>query len=209
MQATITNRLNIRLQIRHTCRRPIYPFPPAGLRRVILLWSSGSREALQAIELVRFAGDFVRPADLFDEEDEDMIHGFVPQLQRAITAFYRDYHLPLDLDIFVRMLEMYRDNVDPAFHPGFFDNVRSEFGGDFRIFGEDLFINTVFTRESELTSLVGDFGEDAAGVIRNDPMAAVIGDIRAVYNDYVIVERQEINNELNVLYKCRKTHKSF
>ncbi|TVR71287.1 MAG: S46 family peptidase [Marinilabiliales bacterium] len=187
-------------EMRYGYIMPAFDSLYTALERYTLPFDYG-REALLAIELVRFAGDFVRVADLSDEDFENVVHDFIPQLERSIAGFYRDYHLPVDQEIFIRMLEMYRDNVDTDFYPGFFDTVDAEFSGDFRLFVEDLLSNTVFARENELSALVGDFDKDAAGIIRNDPMTCVIRDIRAVYNDHVIVERQDINSELNILYR--------
>ncbi len=73
-----------------------------------------TNESVLTIELPRFATSVANAK---------------PEQQAGVSeAFFKDYYLPIDKEIFVALVNAYNDNVDPAFRPAFFAEKMSLYG---------------------------------------------------------------------------------
>jgi hypothetical protein len=169
----------------------------AELERYTLAFNYG-QEALYAIEAVRFASDISRLADMFSGIPERDISDLGVLVNAASERFFRDYHQPVDRDIFASMLEMYRENVEQDFHPPFFSIVKKDFDSDFGRFADHVFSNSYFTSRKGMIML-SDRMQD--GLPDDDIMVVILQDIKSVYDDYVALRYNEISEQLSPLYR--------
>ncbi len=159
------------------------------------------REGLLAVEILGFAGQFADLADMYRPDlEEEMLERIRERIEASKESFFRDYHEPIDRDIFTEMIYMYRENVDTAFHPGFFREIEIDFDGDIEAYTTYVFNNSVFTCEEELSYMTDNISGKINETIAVDPLYRIFSDAREVYAA-VLPRYMEINTELNGLYR--------
>ncbi len=160
------------------------------------------REALYAIESVRFVNDFIRLTDAYlmnpEEYDADFL---MVLLETATENFFRDYHRPIDRQVFGKMLEMYMDNIDEEFHPSFFEKVIDDFDSDFSLFASHVYNSSFFVSREGVDELLENYAADMAELIEDDILVRIVRDIRSLYIDRVTVAWHEVNDQLVPRYR--------
>ncbi|MGE4586836.1 MAG: S46 family peptidase [Mangrovibacterium sp.] len=84
----------------------------------------------------------------------DRIKVSADRLKGELEEYFKDYHAGTDEQIAARLMELYRENVDPAFHPSFFRRVDNKYKGDFGTFTARLFDKTIFADRSRLEAFL-------------------------------------------------------
>ena len=81
---------------------------------------------------------FRMAAGLFSEDAEE-----VAATQAAMTGFtqgfFKEYDQATDRDLFVKLMTKFRDDIDPAYHPSFFQTVADKYKGDFNKFANKMY----------------------------------------------------------------------
>jgi hypothetical protein len=162
------------------------------------------QEALLAIEAVRFVNDFLGLADratgLRRDTDRSRLTGMLEQLA---DNFFRDYHLPVDRQVFTAMLSMYMENIKQEFHPAFFGEVITDYNSDFDRFAGRVFSESAFLSPAGIAGILYRFEQENAGFdeIENDILVRIVRDIRDVYNNRVADRWNNINDQLTPHYR--------
>ena len=105
--------------------------------------------------------------------------GQVAVAEPLIERFYKNYSPSTDRKVTRRMLEIYRDSVDAAFHPKFYETINEKFGGDIGAFVDNLFDTSVFVSKEKLSEALA--GDNASEVITTDPAFTMFGDVMEKY----------------------------
>lgn len=112
-------------------------------------------ESLSSIELVRAPMMAKRPGGL--------------------KAFFKDYSVDTDRKLAKKMIAIYKEKVDPKYHPAFFATIDKEFGGSIDAFVDNMFETSPYTSQEKYDAAV------AAGTDLSKDITAVIGaDVRAI-----------------------------
>jgi len=112
-------------------------------------------ESLSSIELVRAPMMAKRPGGL--------------------KSFFKDYSVDTDRKLAKKMIAIYREKVDPKYHPAFFATIDKEFGGSIDAFVDNMFETSPYTSQEKYDAAV------AAGTDLSKDITAVIGaDVRAI-----------------------------
>ena len=112
-------------------------------------------ESLSSIELVRAPMMAKRPGGL--------------------KAFFKDYSVDTDRKLAKKMIAIYKEKVDPEYHPAFFATIDKEFGGSIDAFVDNMFETSPYTSQEKYDAAV------AAGTDLSKDITAVIGaDVRAI-----------------------------
>jgi len=146
------------------------------------------RETLRNVEIANVAGT----VNFFD--------GKVAVVDELTDNFYKNYSTSTDRKVTKRMLEIYRDSVDAAYHPKFYETINEKFGGDIGAYVDYLFDTSVFASKEKLAGAVA--GENAREVIAADPAFTMINDMRATY--MAIASKMNASGE-----KADQGHKAY
>ena len=112
-------------------------------------------ESLSSIELVRAPMMAKRPGGL--------------------KSFFKDYSVDTDRKLAKKMIAIYKEKVDPKYHPAFFATIDKEFGGSIDAFVDNMFETSPYTSQEKYDAAV------AAGTDLSKDITAVIGaDVRAI-----------------------------
>lgn len=88
-----------------------------------------------------------------------------------IEAFFKDYSVETDRKLAKAMYKIYKEKVDPKYHPAFYERIDKEFGGDIDAFVDNLFDNSVFASQEKYEKAKAegyDMQKDPATQIRKD-----------------------------------------
>lgn len=159
------------------------------------------REGLFAVEVLNFAGQFSDLSDLYNPGLDEEVMGRVRERIEAVKeGFFRDYHEPIDREVFAQMVSMYRENVETAFHPGFFKDIDNDYEGDIDAYTSYVFANSVFTCREDLSVMIDNISGEIEETVAVDPVFQILSDARDVYAS-VLPRYMEINSEINGLYR--------
>ena len=112
-------------------------------------------ESLSSIELVRAPMMAKRPGGL--------------------KSFFKDYSVDTDRKLAKKMIAIYKEKVDPKYHPAFFATIDSQFGGSIDAFVDNMFETSPYTSQEKYDAAV------AAGTDLSKDITVVIGaDVRAI-----------------------------
>jgi len=152
-------------------------------------------EAVMAVELFRQAP---RISGMMKRGmDKEMLG---TQLER----FYRDFHMPIDRDIFAAMMEAYFNNMSSPYVPAFFEDVKGKYNGDYAKFAEVTYNKSVFSQPEKMVKLLEKYGDNPESAIKQldkDPILIYMAQFRELYMVDINPEHGKLEDELEPNYK--------
>ena len=145
------------------------------------------------------------------QNNKERIESNIEQMKAELDEFFKDYNASTDARVTGALLEVYNKNVNPAFYPRFFGEIKSKYKGDFNAFAKKMFENTVFaSKEStekflsdpKLKTLEKDMAFQAASDIFD--MMSVIGGQMNETTDQLLTGRQLFVAGLMEMQKDKK-----
>ena len=152
-------------------------------------------ECVGAVEVFRNLGTLQRL--IGDTAAADVISSHMRE-------FYKDYHMPIDREIFAEMMKAYHRDINPAFHPSKLKKAYSKYNGDFYRMGERLFDRSVLDTQDEFNNWLekyADRPERALKKLEKDPLVGFWNDFRDLYMTQVIPDQGVLESNLQDLYK--------
>ncbi len=98
--------------------------------------------ARQTMRLVQLS----QKKDVPDEEIQKAVDGAIA----GSKVFYKNYYLPIDRRVFVKMLESYRNFAQEGNRPAVFDIIESKYKGDIRKYADDMYDKSMFASEEKV-----------------------------------------------------------
>ncbi len=138
------------------------------------------REAVSSVELLSFAASLERS---FGRKDQ------------VAAAFFKDYYLPIDKEIFARMMEAVDQQLDDSFKPEYFRSELSRFGGSTEAWAEDLFSRSRLTTQEGVAAL-----KDPAELLQ-DPALRLMDAFVELYARKVIPVINELEESIRLAYR--------
>ena len=115
-------------------------------------------------------------------------------------AFYKDYSASTDRKLAKRMIAIYKEKVDAKYHPAFFAEIDSKFGGSIDAFVDNLFDTSVYTSEekyNEAAKAAVAAGKD----LSSDPVEALRKDLHKV-SGMIMPKLHESSAKINAAKKA-------
>jgi len=152
-------------------------------------------EAIMAVELFKQAP---RLGGMMQQGmDKEML---ISQVNR----FFKDYHWPIDQDIFAAMLEAYHSKMPERFIPPFYEKIRRKYKGDYKKFAADTYNKTMFSNKKEMIKLLDKYEnnpETAIEQVQKDPILIYLNEFRTLYLTGITPAYRELEAELEENYK--------
>ncbi|OQX73585.1 MAG: serine protease [Bacteroidetes bacterium 4484_276] len=128
-------------------------------------------EAGLGIEIVRAARQLTALVQLSqkegvtDEEIQKEIDGTI----NGGEKFYKDYYMPIDKKVFVKMLGSYRDYAGAGKRPPVFDLIDTKYKGDIQKYADDLYNKSMFSSEGDVMAFLKKYKKSKYKKILKDP----------------------------------------
>lgn len=173
------------------------------LTRLILVFEYAS-EAVLAVEVIDYMVDFTTFLNRNEGKTEEEKIQALESFRNKTAAFFKDYHEPLDARIFVAMMEAYRKDIDPVFHPAFFKSIDSKENGDMAKYVEKIMKKTLFKDKEEVNKLLDLFPEQTSRLeskLMKDPLYRLFYDFSSVYARDVNTQYNFLDQEIQSQYR--------
>jgi len=125
-------------------------------------------------------------------------------ISESLAGFYKDFHMPIDREMFAVMMEYLYQHMDPDFQPAFFSEISKKYKLDFKAFADKVYDKTVFSSETEMNSVVGLYAEKpekAIKKLKKDPIVIYMQQFRTTYIEKAGAQLGVLSNSLDSYYR--------
>ena len=126
-------------------------------------------ESLNTIEITAIAGRVDGIAD-----DAGLV-------RKAAGSFYKDYSMPTDRKVAVKMIELFREDVSAKNWPKAISEIDKKFDGNVGAYVDDLFDKSIFTSEEKLLENLEK--EDFCEIVKSDPATVLRNSVMDLADD--------------------------
>ncbi len=124
-------------------------------------------ECMQGCEIVNFDPLAELLITALKSGDQAQLSDAIAKIRKNIDMLYKDYNPPTDKKATTALLKLYREDVQPKFHPAFYTNVvDKKFKGSLERYVDDMFARSVFAGKEKLSAFLD---KPSLKVILNDP----------------------------------------
>lgn len=156
-------------------------------------------EAGLSIELVDFAADFAKLAEVTKNTPQEELDELINDLRQATSAFFKDYYQPIDEEVAITMLTAYRANQPEDFRPEILNEIDKKFDGNVKSYVDYLFGNSFLTSEEKVVAMLDNFKPSKAKKLAKDPAVVAVNSMMDFYQDNVKAKSKECNTKINNL----------
>jgi hypothetical protein len=162
------------------------------------------QEAFLANELLAFAGKvnnfYISNSRLSDQDKAEAKIKF----KNEISGFYKDYYQALDRDIFIEMLQSFRADVDPLFHPDVYQLIDKKYKSDYARFVDKTYAKSVFSSEEKMLEWLDNYPENESKILKKisgDPLMEVFNSFATKYREIVFPKNEFLKKEIDKQYR--------
>ena len=150
-------------------------------------------ESVRAIELPAFAMNIAR---LFSKGNDGNVIFDKAKAEKLAEDFYRDYHQPIDKEIFIALMHEYDKNVNEGFKTEYFKNCLKEHQSIER-WADYIFSNSIFTDSRCIAALTAEDKEKVA----TDPATEFLNEFLKWYHNDIIPVTKVLNQDIQLAYR--------
>ena len=149
-------------------------------------------ETVRTVEVANFAMSFAR---LFKKTDSEVTLDKAKADELA-ESFYKDWHLPIDKESFVAIMNEYEKNVPADFKPAYYKEELAAYGS-IEAWAEDIFTNSIFIDPAKVAALTA---EDREAVLK-DPATEFFNEFLKWYSSDIQPVTTKLNQDLQLAYR--------
>lgn len=131
--------------------------------------------------------------DNTDNTDKEKLNELTTDLKDYTKDFFKNFHLPLEKDMFENLLRMYYNNVEKSHHPTIFDEVEKKYKGDLSRFTETAMYKSIFSYEKKLLAFLDN---PDYKTLDKDLVFKTMYSVRGSYSKYSMIN-QKYNEQLD------------
>ena len=149
-------------------------------------------ETVRTVEVANFAMSFAR---LFKKTDSEVTLDKAKADELA-ESFYKDWHLPIDKESFVAIMNEYEKNVPADFKPAYYKEELAAYGS-IEAWAEEIFTNSIFIDPAKVAALTA---EDREAVLK-DPATEFFNEFLKWYSSDIQPVTTKLNQDLQLAYR--------
>jgi hypothetical protein len=159
-------------------------------------------------EAVAFSRNMTSLAGMYEKKSEEAnIKSLKENLINGAKGFFRNYNAETDKKLFVAVMTLYGENLDPKWLSPEYIRIKKECGGNFQALADKIYGISVFTDESRYTAFVNNFSEKSLKKLNADDFYLLAKSAADILNANVRGELGRLQDEaqnLNREYmKCQ------
>lgn len=154
-------------------------------------------ETVRAIEIGNYAMSIARLYNTVVSESNDTIVTFDSvKAAELAESFYKDYHMPIDKEIFIALMNEFDKNMPERFKPGYHISQLQKFGS-IEAWADYIFTNSAFTNPEYTTGLTS----ADKSVVMHDPATEFFNEYLKWYYADILPHLNSINQKLQLAYR--------
>jgi len=149
---------------------------------------------------LQLGGMITRNRDKSDEEKMLAKERFLTYTEQ----FFKNYHLPLDEEIFATMANTYFLDINSIFHPSLFSEIQRKFKGDYAKYARSNFSKSKLVSYEGIVNLLERYPENEnsiVGIILDDPLYSIFSAFSRVFNEEVFARYEFLSDEIDRNYR--------
>lgn len=160
-------------------------------------------EAGLDIEIVKVARMTFGLKNLSEKEEttQDEIQKEIEKSKKQLLAFYKDYHQPIDRQIFISMLQNYRKAIETKKSPAVFDIIDKKFKGDISLYADYVFKKSMFANRTTAISFVENFKLSRLKRLIKDPGFQLANGLMDHYRNQLMPALSKTNSDKDSLMR--------
>lgn len=159
-------------------------------------------EAANGIELIKYATTYTKLQEMIEAKaPQNEINAQAEKLEKAATAFYKDFNAPTDKKVFVTLMGLYYNDLNKNLLPEAVKTAGTKYKGDFAKLADELYSKSQLTSEAGAKKLLADVKAGKTSALKNDPAFALANAIDSHYKTQVLPTYNTVNDNLNLLYR--------
>jgi len=166
-----------------------------------VVYRNGIEVSAMASKLNQLAATFYSAQDSGKEPNAEEILNLKNKAKEDAKLFFKDYHRPIDREISVKLLTMYKENIPSQFSPDVYDLIDKKFKGNIEKYVEYLFKKSIFDDKSEVMEFIDDFSGKSLKKLEKDPAYQLYNSFMEVYSEGIIKNTKSIRTKLDQLNK--------
>ena len=143
------------------------------------------------IEIMAFAGNFVKLSQVDKETPKDDLLKMIGSLKKTSADFFKDYYQPIDENVAKAMLTEYLNNQSADFRPSFLNDIK-----DVDAYVSILFEKSIFANEEKVNEFLDNFKLGKAKKLQKDPALIAYQSMINFYREEINPKMKPINDEL-------------
>lgn len=121
-------------------------------------------------EAVGYARNMIALAGMYENNsDAERINMVKDEMINGAKGFFKNYNKETDKKLFVAVMTMYGENLDPKWLAPEYIKIRNAFNGDFQKLADKIYDKTIFTDLARYTAFVKSFNKGALAKLKKDP----------------------------------------
>jgi hypothetical protein len=160
--------------------------------------STWLKEAGYGIEIINFANRF---KNLIELENGSSFQKIIAQKQKDVENFFKDYHQPIDREVFEILLTDYQNNSNIEHLPKFFNTINSKYSGDIGKFADYVFKKSVFTSKTKMLDILKNAKFGKLKILEKDPAYKLAKDLSELNNKQIKPNLRKLQEEIQTLQR--------
>ena len=153
-------------------------------------------------EAINFSRSLRGLADLYEKNSpSDAINTAKDNLLKGSETFFKDYNKATDKKLFVIVMTMYGENLDPRWQTPAYIKFKNQCKGNFQAAADKLYDQTVFTDETKYNAFVNGFSKSSIAKLKKDQFYILSTDAAEFIANNIRGELNRINGEIQKLNK--------
>ncbi|MHC1776492.1 MAG: S46 family peptidase [Lentimicrobium sp.] len=155
------------------------------------------------VEAIRYAYNFNQLVEKSKDKTtpkEDFAR-LITQLQSGKEGFFKNYHQPVDQEVFASLISDWVTHQDGSKLPPALEQGAIVYNNDFETWAGDVFAKSIFTDEGRLGKFLASYKMKNFKTIEEDPMFKLSKSVYGHYFANILPESQRINMKLDSLQR--------
>lgn len=123
---------------------------------------------------------------------------------KTVDEFFKDYHQPIDEEIYAAVLKAFYEDIDPSFHPAVYETIHGRYKGDYLKFARKQFRKTDFNTKEEIYDFFADYPEKESSLekdLMKDKFFQTFISFSEIYTEEVNARFNFVENEIHRTYR--------
>ena len=166
------------------------------------LVNSYTSEVFSGAEAIGFSRSLRNLADLYEKNSsEDAIKSAKTNILASSKGFFKNFNKVTDKKLFVTVMTMYGENLDPKWQAPEYIKFRNLCKGNFQSVVDKLYDQTVFADEAKYDAFVTSFNKSSLAKLKKDQFYILANNANEFIANNVRGELARINGEIQILNK--------
>ncbi len=158
-------------------------------------------EAGLGIEVVRYAISYRRLLEASKKKSsKEEIDKLLENLKKRSSGFFKNYHMPVDEEIFEVLIADYYKDLKPEDQPEIFETITNKFKGDIAKYTDHVFKHTFMTCECKVERFLDTYKAGKFKKIAKDPVYELAESIYAMFS-IIGPQIRKLDNKIDSLQR--------